>query len=163
MKVIVAASCLLFAVSLRGMAEPTPANTPSKKDFDKRAKEVTEVEKQLASAIGKKDTEFLAKVLAEGYFDVYEGEKRAMSKREAIARCKAGLLRYLAIEKDAKMSPKDDVIVVEGEAKLIPNVQDDTVPAEQWVHVKRLWTKKSGDWVLTCQLRHLEGDVGEVD
>ncbi|MFL6588646.1 MAG: nuclear transport factor 2 family protein [Chthoniobacterales bacterium] len=163
MKLSVAACCLFFGVSLTGMAEPAPTSAPSKKDFDERAKEVTEAEKQLALAIGKKDTESLAKVLAEGYFDVYEGDKRAMSKLQAIARCKAGLLRYLAIEKEAKMTPKDDVVVVEGEAKLIPNVQDDTVPPMQWVHVKRLWTKKSGAWILTCQLRHLEGDAGEVD
>lgn len=154
---------LFFAVLLTGLAAPTPTSTPSKKDFDQLAKEVTKAEKQLALAIGQKDAGLLAKLLAEGYYDVYEGDKRAMSKLQAIARCKAGLLRYLAVEKEAKMSPKDDVIVVEGEAKLIPNVQDDKVPPMQWIHVKRLWTKKNGEWILTCQLRHLEGDAGEAD
>ena len=163
MKFKLTAFSLVVAASLISVAQAKPSPTPSKKEFDRDAKEVTEVEKQLALAIQKKDTDFLAKLLAEGYYDVYEGDKRAMSKPQAIARCKAGLLRYLAIEKEAKMSPKDDTIVVEGEAKLVPNIKDDTVPEEQWVHVKRLWTKKNGNWVLVCQLRHLEGDVGEAD
>jgi hypothetical protein len=152
---------LTFAVSLACMAEPRPSPTPSKKEIKAKAKEVGEMEKQLAVAMEKRDTAFLEKVLAETYYDVYEGDKRALSKLQSIARCKAGLLRYLAIEKGSEVRPQDDLIAVEGIAKLIPNRQDDRVPNEQWVHVRRLWKKTDDRWVLTCQIRRLEGDDGK--
>ncbi len=162
MRLLAFVVCLSFATSL--MASE-PGGTRAGPEFDSRAKEVADMETQLAVAIEKKDTSFLEKVLVEQYFDVYEGEKQALSKSDTIARCKAGLLKFLAPQKEQKMSPEKDSVTVEGVAKLIPNRQDDTIPAEQWVHVRRLWTKKDGKWLLTCQIRRLEGDdgKGEVD
>ena len=165
MKLQSAAFFLLFACSLPIMAQAEPSNIPSKEEFAKEAKEVGEMEKQLALAIEKRNTEVLGKILAAEYFDVYEGDKRAMDKTQALARCQAGLLRYLRIEKDPEMGPEDDLIAVGGMAKLRPNKQDDAAPAEQWVHVRRLWKKTNGQWLLTGQIRRLEGDdgKGEVD
>jgi hypothetical protein len=161
MKLLTPAFLLWFAWTLPGMAQTEPSSTPSKATFKKEAKEVADMEKQLALAIEKRDTAVLEKVLAKEYFDVYEGDKTAMSRAQAIARCKAGLLKYLAIKKDSEMGPKDGVFAVEGMAKLVPNRPDDTVPAEQWVHVRRLWKKTDGQWLLTGQIRRLEGDDGK--
>jgi Domain of unknown function (DUF4440) len=138
-----------------------PGSTPRRPEFDKEAKEVAGMEKELARAIDKKDTAALEKLLAPEYFDVYEGDKRGLSRLQSIARCKAGLLRYLAIEKESEVHPQDNLIAVEGMAKLIPNQPDDTVPKEQWVHVRRLWQKADGRWVLRAQIRRLEGDDGK--
>ncbi len=162
MRLATAAFCLSFASALAA-SEPTP--TAAGTEFESTAREIAKMEDQLATAIGTKDTAFLEKVLAEKYFDVYEGEKQALSKADTIARCQAGLLKFLAPEKERRMSPEKDAVAVEGVAKLIPNRQDDTLPAEQWVHVRRLWTKKDGKWLLTSQVRRLEGDEGkgEVD
>jgi hypothetical protein len=165
MKTLVTAFSLVFASSLISVAQAKPSPTPSKKEFDLKAKEVTEMESQLAAAIEKKDTAFLERVLAEMYYDVYEGDKRAASKLITIARCKAGILRNLAIQKDRKIKPDQDMIAVEGDAKSRPAKIDETTPEEEWVHVRRLWTKKDGNWVLTCQIKRREGDdgKGEVD
>src|SRR4051812_23588067 len=165
MKLLTPAFLLLLACSVPGTAKAAASSTPSKGQFQKDAKEVAEMERRLAVAIEKKDTAILEKILAAEYFDAYEGDKRAMSKREALARCQAGLLKYLAIKKEATTRPQDDLIAVEGMARLVPNRPDDAVPAEQWVHVRRLWKKTDGQWVLRAQLRRLEGDdgKGEVD
>jgi len=162
MRLAKVALCLSFASAI---AASEPAPTAVGPEFESTAKEIAKMEDQLATAIGNKDTAFLERVLAEQYFDVYEGEKQALSKSETIARCKAGLLKFLAPEKERKMSPEKDAVAVEGVAKLIPNRQDDTMPAEQWVHIRRLWTKKDGKWFLASQVRRLEGDEGkgEVD
>lgn len=161
MKLQTPAFVLLVAASLAGIARAEPSSTPSKKEFARQSKEVADMEKRLALAIEKRDTAALDKVLVKEYFDVYEGDKRAMNKPEAIARCKAGLLKYLAIVKESEVKPQDDLIAVEGMAKLRPNQPDDAVPAEQWVHVRRLWKKTAGEWFLTCQIRRLEGDDGK--
>jgi hypothetical protein len=154
----------MFGASLASAAEPKRDLHPSA-EFKARSKEVDEIEKQLSLAISKRDTDFLQKVLAETYFDAYEGEKRALSKADTLARCKAGLLHFLAIEREPRTSSEGNVIAVEGFAKLVPNRHDDLTPEEQWVHVRRLWTRKDGNWLLTGQIRRLEGDngKGEVD
>lgn len=161
MKYRATAFSLLVASSLISVAQPTPSPTPSKKEFNRKAKEVTEMESQLAVAIEKKDTAFFEKVLVESYYDVYEGDKRAASKLITIARCKAGRLRNLAILKERQIKPDKDLIAVEGLAKSRPAKVDDTTPEEEWVHVRRLWTKKDGNWVLTCQIKRREGDDGK--
>jgi hypothetical protein len=161
MKLLVTAVSLMFATSLASMAQPKPSPTPSGAEFDSKAKEVAEMEKQLALAMEKRNTAFLERVLAETYFDVYEGDKHAMSKSGTIARCKAGLLNFLVIEKQQQMSPDRDLVAVEGLSKARPTRVDDTTPEEQWVHVRRLWTKKDGKWLLTSQILRLEGDDGK--
>ena len=161
MKFRATAFSLLVASSLISVAQPKPSPTPSKKEFDRKAKEVSEMESQLALAIEKKDTAFLEKVLAETYYDAYEGDKRAASKLITIARCKAGILRNLTIQKERKIKPDNDLIAVEGLAKSRPAKVDDTTPEEEWVNVRRLWTKKDGKWLLTCQIKRREGDDGK--
>jgi hypothetical protein len=161
MKIRVTAFSILLASSLISAAQPKPSPTPSKKEFDRKAREVTEMDAQLARAIEEKDTAFLEKVLVETYFDVYEGDKRAASKLITIARCKAGRLRNLTIQKEREIKPDNDLIAVEGFAKSRPAKVDDSTPDEQWVHVRRLWTKKDGNWQLTCQIKRWEGDDGK--
>ena len=161
MKLLVTALSLMFVSALVSVAEPTPSPTPSKAEFDRKAKDVAEMEKQLALAIEKQNTAFLESVLAENYFDVWEGDKRAVSKSGTIARCKAGVLRFLVIEKEQQIKPDWDLIAVEGVSKNQPTKVDDTAPEEQWVHVRRLWTTKDGKWLLTSQVKRLEGDDGK--
>jgi hypothetical protein len=69
-----------------------------------------------------------------------------------IARCKAGLHQFLAIEKEQQLRRELDVVTVEGVAKFHPNRVDDTMPPEQWARVRRTWTKREGQWVLIGQI-----------
>src|SRR5256885_12424662 len=160
-KLSIAVSFLIFGASLASAAESEPSPKSSATKFDATAKQVAEMEKQLSLAIAKRNTAFLEKVFAETYFDVWEGEKRAMSRANTIARCQAGQLKFLVIERDQEMHPEGPLVAVEGFAKSVANRRDDTMPEEQWIHVRRLWTNKDGNWLLTCQIRRLEGDNGE--
>lgn len=156
MRTVISTVALLVAASRLGLAEPQPSPTSSEAPLDPKAKkEVIEMEKELALAMEKRDTAVLEKLLVDYYSDSYEGAKKAMSKPGTIARCKAGLHNFLAIEQQEKISGKADEIVVEGQARLRPSRIDDTKPEEQWVHVRRFWEKKDGQWLLTRQLRRL--------
>ena len=111
------------------------------------------MENQLSVAMESRDIAKLEKLLADDYFDAQEKVKKAMSKTGTIARCKAGVHNFLVVEKEQKLSRESDIITVEGLARFRPSRVDDTMPAEQWIRVRRLWTKKDGQWLLTGQFR----------
>ena len=111
------------------------------------------MENQLSVAMEARDIAKLEKLLADDYFDGQEGVKKALNKAGTIARSKAGLHNFLVIEKEQKLSRESDIVTVEGLARFRPSRVDDTKPAEQWIRVRRLWTKKDGQWLLTGQLR----------
>ena len=145
--------CAAFSPNL---AEPQPSPTSSIAELEgKTVTEVNGMEDQLKLAIAKRDIPVLDKILADTYFDAYEGAKRAMSKPGTIARCKAGLHNFLAIEKEKKVRRELDIILVEGVARFQPSRVDDNTPEEQWIHVQRRWTKKDGKWLLAGQFRRL--------
>jgi hypothetical protein len=160
-KLLLTASLLIFSASLPALAQHSSKSERATDKFDATAKQVGEMDRQFVSAIGKQDLAFLEKILAEDYFDTWQGEKRALSKKDAIASCKAGVLSSLPIEKERTIKPEGDLIAVEGVSKLIHREPDEKIPAVQLVHVRRLWARQDGNWVLKSQIRRLEGDSGE--
>lgn len=112
------------------------------------------MEKDLGLAIEKRDGPALEKILADHYFDAYSDEN-ALSRAATIARCKAGALTFLAIEKEQKLSTNAEGVTVEGLAKYEPPRVDDRKHVEQWIRVRRLWAKKEGRWLLMSQVGRL--------
>lgn len=155
MKAIIQAIFVIFCTSLSGLAQPEPGSARSGYSPDsKEKKEVLEMEKKIRAAIEGQDTTTLQKILADTYFDTYEGSENAMSKSGTIARCKAGVLNFLVIEKEPQFTREVDGIIVEGEANVKPVAVDDVKP-ERWVRVRRLWAKQGGAWLLMSQRRRL--------
>ena len=154
MRLVVSVLFFLCVASLPVLAQPGPALTATKLD-PKSKEEVVAMEKQLGLAMEKRDTAALARILADSYFDTYEDAERAMSKAGAIARCQDGKHDFPVIEKDRKLSRHLDTVSVEGEAKFTPSRVDDLTPENQFMHVRRIWTKKDGAWLLSSQVRRL--------
>jgi hypothetical protein len=143
---------LIFAGSLSSIAQSQPSPTRSGGKLDSKIrKEIAEMEKQLELAMEKRDGAALEKILADHYFDAYSDE-RALSRADTIARCKAGKLSFVNIERELEVSPNVEGITVEGLSKYNPPEVDDRTPDEQWIRVRRLWEKKDGRWVLASQV-----------
>jgi hypothetical protein len=152
MRLLISAVSLMLAASFPSVAQPQPSPTSSVAELDRKTKaEVAEMEKQLGVAMEKRDVPALEKILDDHYFDAFSDEN-ALSRAHTIARCKAGLLSFLAIEKELQVRPNMEGITVEGLARLIPTRVDDRTPEEQWISVRRLWTKKDGRWLLASQV-----------
>ncbi len=160
-KLLITVSLLIFGASLQTQAQHSSKSDRGTDKFEATAKQVGEMDKQFVSAIGNKDLALLEKILADDYFDTWQGDKRALSKKDAIASCKAGVLSSLSIEKERTIKSEGDLVAVEGVSKLVRREPDEKIPAVQMVHVRRLWAKKDGNWVLKSQIRRLEGDSGE--
>lgn len=159
-KLLLTASLLILGASLPALAQQSKSDR-AKNKFDARAKEVAEIDRQFVSAIEKRDLGFLEKVLAEDYYDTWQGEKRALTKKDVIASCKAGVLSPLSAEKERTIKPEGDFVAVEGVSKVVTRQPDEKLQTVQMVHVRRLWAKKDGNWMLKTQIRRLEGDTGE--
>jgi hypothetical protein len=158
MRLLISAFSLILAASFPIAAQPQPSPTSSVAELDRKTKaEVAEMEKQLGVAMEKRDVPALEKILDDHYFDAFSDEN-ALSRAHTIARCKAGLLSFLAIEKELQVSPNMEGITVEGLARYNPTEVDDHTPQEQWISVRRLWAKKDGRWLLMSQVRHREED-----
>jgi hypothetical protein len=150
----------MFAASLPLVAQQ-PSPTSSGGEVDRKTREeIAEMEKQLGLAIEKRDAPALEKILADHYFDAFSDEN-ALSRANTIARCKAGVHRFLAIEKELKVSSNVEGFTVEGLARFSPAQVDDRTPEEQWISVRRLWTKKDGRWLLMSQVRLREDDKSD--
>jgi hypothetical protein len=142
---------LLVQVMAQTGARPAAVST-SKSRIDKRLeREINKAEDQLEQAIRKRDVTSLDLLLADHYADAYEGSERAVSKRAALARCGAGTLYYYKIEDEKKLTVRGDIIQVEGIARMEQKMETDT-KTETDVHLKRLWTKKGGRWLLIAQI-----------
>jgi len=153
MRLLISALSLILAASFASAARPEPSPTSSGTEVDSKVKkEVVAMEEQLGLAIAKRDIPVLEKMLADHYFDAFSDEN-ALSRANTIARCKAGLLSFLAIEKELHLSPNVEGIVVEGLSRSRPTQSDDRAPEEQWIRIRRLWAKKDGRWLLMSQLR----------
>ena len=118
------------------------------------------MEKKLETAIEQRDVPALEKILAEHYFDAYSDEN-ALSRADTIARCKAGVLSFLTIEKELKVSPDVEGITVAGLSRYTPTRVDDRAPDEHWIRVRRLWAKKDGQWQLMSQVGRLTEEDDE--
>jgi hypothetical protein len=158
MRLLISAVSLILAASFPSVAQPQPSPTSSVAELDRKTKaEVAEMEKQLGVAMEKRDVPALEKILDGHYFDAFSDEN-ALSRAHTIARCKAGLLNFLAIEKELQVRPNMEGITVEGLARYNPIEVDDRTLEEQWISVRRLWAKKDGRWLLMSQVRHREED-----
>ena len=132
-------------------ARPSAVST-SKSRIDKRLnREINKAEDQFEQAIHRRDVTSLDQLLADYYADTYEGSERALSKRAALARCGAGTLDYYKIEAGKKLTVRGDIIQVEGIARTEQKMETD-MKTERDVHLKRLWTKKNGRWLLIAQI-----------
>jgi hypothetical protein len=152
-RLLISAFSLMLAASFPSVAQPQPSPTSSVVELDRKTKaEVAEMEKQLGAAMETRDVPALEKILADHYFDAFSDEN-ALSRANTIARCKAGLLSFLAIEKELQVRPNMEGVTVEGLARYNPTRVDDRTPDEQWMSVRRLWTKKDGRWLLMSQVR----------
>ena len=67
------------------------------------------------------------------------------------AKCKTGTLDYYKIEDEKKLTVRGDIIQVEGVARTEEKSGTDT-EIETDIHLKRLWTKKGGRWLLIAQI-----------
>ena len=61
------------------------------------------------------------------------------------------------------MRVSGDTYDLEGEAKAPPHLVTDQPAEEKWVHLRRVWIKKDGRWILIMQnLRELEEEKSEA-
>ena len=103
MRSLISALSPMFAASLSSIAQPQPGPSRSRVELDSKTREeIVEMEKQLGLALEKRDIAVLEKILDDHYFDAYSDE-RALSRLDTIARCKAGLLSFLAIERELQV------------------------------------------------------------
>ena len=175
MKLLILALLSLGTLALSGIAAPEK-ETESKKSAEekkeagapkpvdaKTQKEIRAMEEQLRIAIEKCDEVVLGQLLADYFADSVEGNEKATSKAGTIARCKAGKLYFLALGDDKELSRSADVVTVRGVAPAIESkTKADDVERPKAFRVRRLWTKKSGKWLLIVQERSpIEDDERE--
>jgi hypothetical protein len=145
---------VLFAVCCpaTGPAKEKPSNAEAKVD-PKIVREILKMERQFDEAIKARDAGTLDRLLADYYADSREGSDTAVSKKGTLARSKAGLLISYPIERQQRVTQSRDSVTVEGLSRNPPDQVTDTEQEEQWLHIRRLWTKKEGRWLLVFQTR----------
>ena len=132
-------------------AEPKPSLTPPSVD-DRTRKELLEREERLGAAIKECNPAMLDKLLADYYADSDAGAKRAHDKRGTLARCRDGRLPSYVFEGTPQLTRSGDVITIEGEAKRGGAELSEERGAGKSVHVRRLWAKVDGHWLLIAQV-----------
>jgi hypothetical protein len=126
-------------------------------------KELDAAEKRFGEAIQKRDDAALTEILAEYYADSIGDAETAIPKARTIARLKLGALAFYRMERDQRLRVSGDYYDLEGEAKDPPRRVADVPAKEKWVHVRRVWVKKDGRWLLILQnVRELEGEKSEA-
>jgi hypothetical protein len=133
-------------------AKEKPSNTEAEVD-PKIVHEILKMERQFAEAIKARDAGTLDRVLADYYADSREGSDSAISKKGTLARSQAGTLISYPIERQQKVTQRRDLVTVEGLSRNPPALVTDTEQEEQWLHIRRLWTKNAGRWRLVAQTR----------
>ena len=114
-------------------------------------KELHAMEHRFDEAIQKRDERALAEILAEYYADSIGDEERAASKRLVLARARTGTLVSYPIERELRVTVSAETYTIEGEAKSPPRLVVDEPVEVKWVHVRRVWIKKEGHWLLILQ------------
>ena len=145
---------ILFAAATHAGAQ-SPAEEPASKTIrtriDKKLeREILKMEDQLRQATLKCDPTSLDRLLADYFASAYEGSERGTSKKDTLALCRAGTLSYYGIEDERTMSVRSEIVVIEGDSKAQQRSGTDN-KEESEAHVKRLWTKKAGRWLLIAQ------------
>ncbi|HUS12517.1 MAG TPA: hypothetical protein VMZ30_18760 [Pyrinomonadaceae bacterium] len=116
------------------------------------------MEANFGRAIERQDAASLNRLLADYYADGNEGE-RAMAKKATLAHCKAGTLPYYRIQAERKFNARSGIIEVEGISRRKQTLVTDN-DSPELIRVRRMWTKKEGNWLLIAQtIRPVERDA----
>ena len=145
---------ILFAAATQAWAQ-SPAEEPASKttstNIDKKLeREILKMEDQLRQAALKCDSTSLDRLLADYFASAYEGSERGTSKKDTLALCREGTLSYYGIEDERTMSVRSEIVVIEGDSKAQQKSGIDN-KEESETHVKRLWSKRAGRWLLIAQ------------
>jgi hypothetical protein len=153
MKTFALSSLLLLVVSSPAFAQKIESDslrTPRNRIDKKVQREILKMEAIFGRAIERRDAASLNRLLADYYADGNEGGERAMAKKATLAHCKAGTLPYYRIQAERKFNARSEVIEVEGISKRKQTLVTDNNPPEL-IRVRRMWTKKDGNWLLIAQ------------
>jgi hypothetical protein len=134
---------------------PTPPSTPEPIDAN-ISRELAERERELAEAISRNDATRLDDILADGYLDSIEGADWAISKKGVLVRCAHGKLRSYFIQRERRLSRKNEAIIVEGLAPRNDSAESEAELPEQWTRVRHVWIRKDRKWKLLAQVREQE-------
>ena len=115
-------------------------------------KEILEMEKQLGRAMSPCDAVLLDKLLADYFADSYGDSEKAGSKGATLARCRAGVTTYYAIDKHRRVSRRGNIVVVAGVSNSKPQTGTDNKEEERF-RIERFWTRVDGRWQLISQTR----------
>jgi hypothetical protein len=132
------------------MPAAIPAAEPKEVDAAVR-RELDAIEGRFGEAIEKRDTAALSELLAEYYADSVGDAEKAVAKSGVIARAKAGRLFFYRIEKGVRLRVSGETYDFEGDAKAPPRGISDLPAEPKWVHVRRVWVKQNGKWLLILQ------------
>jgi hypothetical protein len=130
--------------------ETTP--TPNPKLDPKTEAELLQAEDRLIMAIQNGDAKALGELLDDHYADTFADAKKAMGKRGALVFLKGGRLPFYRVEKEQTLSRRGDTFIVEGLGKEGGRETSDDHPKEEWVRVRRVWTKSNDHWLLYSQV-----------
>ncbi len=141
-----AAAAIAVSLPIIAMAAETPGEVDPK-----MRRELEMAEERLRQAIEKRDTAALADMLAD-YFSASVGNaEKAAAKQRVIAQAKAGSLVFYRMERESRLRVSAETYDFEGEAKSPPREITDKPVETKWVHVRRVWIKKEGRWLLILQ------------
>ena len=161
-KWIESALCALASLAMWSSPAQGAADKPGEVD-PKTLKELQAAEQRFGQAIEKRDAAVLSEMLADYYADSVGDEDRAVPKRGVIARAKRGVLVFYRVEKDVHFTTSAATYSVEGEAKSFDRLVTDQPAKFKWVHVRRIWIKKDGHWLLILQnIRDVEEEKSET-
>lgn len=161
MKTFALSSLLLLVVSSPAFAQKIESDslrTPRNRIDKKVRREILKMEANFGRAIERQDAASLNRLLADYYADGNEGE-RAMAKKATLAHCKAGTLPYYRIQAERKFNARSGIIEVEGISRRKQTLVTDN-DSPELIRVRRMWTKKEGNWLLIAQtIRPVERDA----
>jgi hypothetical protein len=152
MKTLGVVLLLLFATAPLSLAQQSRSSATQTRLDGNTSKEVLEMEKQLGRAMAPCDAVLLAKLLADYFADSYGDSEKAGSKGTTLARCRAGVMTYYAIDKHRRLIRRGNIVVVAGVSNSKPQTGTDNKEEERF-RIERFWTRVDGRWQLISQTR----------
>lgn len=144
------ALCVLSLPTFAQTTEQDSVPTPRVQIDKKVQRQILKLEADFGRAIERRDAASLDRLLADYYADGNEGSESATAKEATLARCKAGTLPYYRIHEERKFIVRPDIIEIQGTSRREQKLVTDN-DAEQLIRVRRMWTKKDGNWLLIGQ------------
>jgi hypothetical protein len=133
-------------------ATPAPRPTPETKIDSKMEAELLQAEDRYINAIRNRDAKELDQILHPHFADSIQGSESAITKGGFIMRVTSGARPAYQVAKERKLTRSGDSFTVEGLARDVAHELTEDHPTEQWAHVRRIWTKESGQWIATAQI-----------